>query len=219
MYPINNCSIQLCGVNNYKPPNVYSNSDWNKWVGETHTNNEFNKQLYTLPYNPLFVLDLGCGGGGFVEQCLKDGYLAVGVEGYHRYADKRACCWKDIPLNLFVYNITYPFTIFYDNQWLQFPVVTAWEVLEHISRELIHDVIKNIYNNLEDGGVFIGTISTLKQDGHLIVEQLEWWNTLFKKYYLEYTPEILKIFKGQTIRMDCKDTSTFVCYTKKSQHE
>lgn len=43
----------------------------------------FNKKLYELfgMDSPLWVLDLGCSGGGFVKDCLDDGCLAVGIEG------------------------------------------------------------------------------------------------------------------------------------------
>lgn len=49
---------------------------------DSSTNPRFNAKLYSLfQIRPLKILGIGCAGGGFVEECLRDGRIGVGLEG------------------------------------------------------------------------------------------------------------------------------------------
>src|SRR5690242_3276938 len=73
----------------------------------------FNQKLYQLfgEYTPLWVLDMGCSGGGFVKDCLDAGSVAVGLEGSDYSKKMRRAEWRTIPEYLFTADITARFEI------------------------------------------------------------------------------------------------------------
>lgn len=49
---------------------------------DNFSNSKFNRRLYEILDNrSAFIADLGCAGGGFVNECVNDGYKAIGLEG------------------------------------------------------------------------------------------------------------------------------------------
>jgi hypothetical protein len=72
----------------------------------------FNKKLEALfGHRSLYVLDLGCAGGGFVKDCLEDGHFAVGLEGSDYSKKLERAEWRTIPANLFTCDITEDFSL------------------------------------------------------------------------------------------------------------
>lgn len=145
-------------------------------------NLEFNKRLYELiPVSDVQLLDLGCSGGGLVKSVLDDGGFAVGVEGSDYSLRLGRAEWPVIPGNLFTADITKPFQLYNDDyESLKFNVVTAWEVLEHVPEIMIDRMFQNIVQHLSDDGLFICSISTMRDimngnDYHITVHPESWW--------------------------------------------
>lgn len=124
-------------------------------------------------------MDLGCAGGGLVKDFLDSNHFSVGVEGSDFSLKNQRAEWKTIPENLFTADITKPFQIEIDNGiWthIQFDIITAWEVMEHIPREKLAGLFANIYDNLLPGGLFVCSIATFDDPGyHVTLEQKPWW--------------------------------------------
>jgi len=101
------------------------------------THPDFNRALRKLLCGTKFrLLDLGCAGGGLVRSFLQEGVEAIGIEGSDHPRRMGLGEWNRCPLHLFTYDITEPFQLeFATNEIVQFDVITAWEVLEHIPEE------------------------------------------------------------------------------------
>jgi len=159
---------------------------------DSSTNPRFNRKLYTFLKNPpeLALLDLGCSGGGFVKSILTDGYIAVGLEGSDLSLRLQRAEWPIIPLHLFTCDITKPFSIETpDSHRFLFDVITAWEVLEHISKQKLPELLQNIHDNLKPSGYFFASIDITRDENpnlnavyHQTVEKPAWWLAEFAKF-------------------------------------
>src|SRR3990167_2627697 len=78
---------------------------------DNSVNKRFNKKLIKLFGHTPNVLDLGCAGGGFVRSIIKQGGLAVGIEGSDYSKKIKRAEWAKIPDNLFTADITKPFKL------------------------------------------------------------------------------------------------------------
>lgn len=170
----------------------------------------FNQKLYrAFPKPTLKVLDLGCAGGGFVKDCLDDGCLAVGLEGSDYSKKHRRAEWATIPDYLFTCDITKPFELFTvdgdKSVPLEFDVVTAWEVMEHISECDLQQVANNVSMHLANNGVWIVSISPNRevQGGvvlHQTVKPKDWWINTFEHLGFFNREDWVKYFNGQFVR-------------------
>ena len=150
-------------------------------IQDNSRNPKFNTKLYVKFHGQ--VMDLGCAGGGFVEDCIKDGYFAIGLEGNDYCFKHKKASWANIPDNLFTCDITYPFTVHQgDGVPCQFKVITAWEVMEHIEKKDLDQLFKNVRKHLADDGVFMVSIANKPSfnkekthDLHRIHEDDNWW--------------------------------------------
>ena len=175
-------------------------------------NPRFNQKLYHLypgREHMMAVLDLGCSGGGFVKSCLDDGCLAVGLEGSDFSKKRRRAEWATIPDFLFTCDITKNFEIFIeggeDAERVQFDVVTAWEVMEHIKTADLPKLIENIKKHLKPSGLWIMSISPNEEvvNGvtlHQTVQPKAWWIDMFAKSGLTHLEEYDGYFNTQYVR-------------------
>lgn len=155
---------------------------------DNSVNKLFNFKLFLWLGRNIQVLDLGCAGGGFIESMVKRGNFAVGIEGSDYSKKMKRAAWGIIPENLFTADITEPFLIreAVNSNQIRFDVITAWEVLEHISENKIQAVIKNIEAHLKPQGIVIMSVST-KEDIvnhhrlHQTIKSKKWWLSIFRE--------------------------------------
>jgi 2-polyprenyl-3-methyl-5-hydroxy-6-metoxy-1,4-benzoquinol methylase len=177
--------------------------------GAAVDNNKKPEFMEELKKYPGSVLDLGCAGGGFIEDCINEGRPAVGLEGcdYDKKYNKFA--WATIPNNLFNCDISKPFVVHTgDKIPYQFDIVTMWEVFEHIEKRDIDQVFQNIRIHLKPNGLYIASISGGHSphsfyrdvDMHRTRERREWWIKQFNHHDFIEQPEIEESFMGKFIR-------------------
>lgn len=171
----------------------------------------FNRKLEALfRSRTLAVLDLGCSGGGFVKSCLDAGHLAAGLEGSDYSKKLRRAEWATIPDHLFTCDITAPFSLFEEDAggvphgWVV-DVVTAWEVIEHISKADLPRLCDNVRRHLSPGGLWIMSVSPNEEvvDGvrlHQTVEEEAWWLAFFREQGFINHPELVSFFGKDFVR-------------------
>ncbi len=149
------------------------------FAGESHKNQAFNQYLKALFCRKISVLDLGCGGG-FIHDTVQNGDDALGIEGFSQYQRNQIHAWKLIPDNLQIMNIAQPFIITDENnQRVNFDVVTAWEVLEHLFEDEVDVFLKNVVNHIHNDSFICFTVSYRPDNGHFTIKSLEWWKERF----------------------------------------
>ena len=141
---------------------ISENSDDHKLprgaINDSSVNLKFNKKIHELLNfkSDLYLLDLGCAGGGMVKSLLEDGFVAIGLEGSDIPKKLGLGEWDICPYHLFTCDITSNFTIFSDvKEKVMFDVITSWELLEHIPEKQINPLILNISNHIKYKGYFI----------------------------------------------------------------
>jgi len=131
-------------------------------------------------------LDIGCGGGAIVFDFIKRGHFAVGLDGSDACRALNKGYWKYLK-NLDTCDVTKKFEFIKENKAkLNFDIITMWEVFEHIPEDLCPNVLKNVYFNLSNDGLFVGSISRLEYINsrtgipyHVTLKDLNWWRELF----------------------------------------
>ncbi len=175
-------------------------------------NRRFNDKLcrlYPRFKEILKILDLGCSGGGFVKSCLDDGCLGVGLEGSDFSKRFRRAEWRTIPKFLFTCDVTGDFEVLLDSgegwQRLQFDVVTAWEMMEHIAEPDLPKLAANVKKHLAPGGLWIMSISPNQEviNGvvlHQTVQPKSWWVQKLAHFGFEHREEYVRYFNTQFVR-------------------
>jgi 2-polyprenyl-3-methyl-5-hydroxy-6-metoxy-1,4-benzoquinol methylase len=157
-------------------------------VYDNSVNYRFNLKVYELlrPLEKITLMDLGCAGGGMVRSFLEDGHAAIGLEGSDASKRMRSGEWDTIPFNLFTCDLTKPFQVSFAGRPVQFDVITAWEVLEHIPDAVLTGMIDSIALHLKPGGFFIGSVDMLPDGNpltgavyHQTLQPASWWEKRF----------------------------------------
>ena len=188
------------------------------------SNPQFNRRLYELKPGTLIIADLGCSVGAFVSDCIRDGHIAIGIEGTDWYlrhigktkqwpTDPTVCIrdktfqvddyseWPRFPGSFFTADITQPFRLEnYDGTYVGFDVVTAWEVMEHLAPEGVAQMLQNVRSMLNSDGLFICSISEQKGQFHKTVRPPGWWDSAFAAAGLVLRPDLLGHFGQEWIR-------------------
>ena len=172
----------VCGKSGiiYNNPLYYPDSVW----GESHVNYFYNIEIYDLlnGKNPAYILDIGCGGGGFIEHCVQDGHKAIGIDLGEAYFKLQTYSWKTIPDNLFIRDFGQKLTIYDDNIPVKFDFIHSWDCLEHIKTEDIPQVCENIKNHCHNDAIIILKIGSDSNEAHRTVYPRQWWINMFLKY-------------------------------------
>lgn len=160
-------------------------------ANDNSKNKQFNKFTYDYFNGPVRFIDIGCSGGGLVEDFVNDGQLAIGLEGSDYSQVYKRAAWATIPNNLFTCDVSKPYQVYYrwgengkDEPFLA-NVISAWEVMEHFKPGDVPCVIEQIRKHLEVGGLFIASISLSAQNNeiwHQCVRNREWWNEQFSGF-------------------------------------
>lgn len=173
----------------------------------------FNKHLFQLFKTNgvgLKVLDLGCAGGGFVQSCLNQGCIAVGIEGSDYSVKFQRAHWPFLYNKfLFTADITKPFQLDFildgEKQPILFDVITIWEVFEHIQENDLPHLLENIRKHLSPHGLLIGSIASFDcfVDGvnlHQTVKPKKWWEELFHNQSFTVMKDYDKYFGDNYVR-------------------
>lgn len=132
------------------------------------------------------ILDIGCAGGGMVQDFVEMGWDAIGIEGSDYSQKIGRASWGIIPDHLFTADATKPFYVSAEDEdehlqkMIRFDVITAWEVLEHIKDIHLSRFFANVSNNISPSGLFICSVANYAytEDGvvyHQTVKPMEWW--------------------------------------------
>lgn len=195
------------------------------WPGGTINDNSknynFNKYIYSLDIpienRPIHFLDIGCAGGGLVEDFVNDGHLAIGLEGSDLSLKAKRAAWATIPNNLFTCDVTKDYSITYNGELFWADFITAWEVMEHFRPEDVDNVLNNINKHLIDGGYVFGSISYHRshdEKHHRTCKDLKWWQDMFKKYEMNYCAEEVERLNQCNGWVRSDDNSHLVCFRK-----
>jgi len=157
-------------------------------VYDNSVNYRFNLKVYELlrPQEKISLMDLGCAGGGMVRTFIEDGHDAIGLEGSDAPKRMGAGEWDTIPFSLFTCDLTKPFQVSRQGRPVQFDLITAWEVLEHIPDAALTGLIDSIILHLRPGGYFIGSVDLLPDGNpltgavyHQTLKPAAWWEQRF----------------------------------------
>jgi len=163
----------------------------------------------------LRVLDLGCSAGTSVRQLIDYGQFAIGLEGsdYSRMYSRDA--WGVIPKFLFTADITKPFRLILESDGtptdLDFHVITAWEVLEHLTEDQVSGMLRNVSSSLGNCGLLIVSVDTTASPSlddielHQCIQTEASWNKVMIDHGFQRHPEAEAFFDGQYVRGPKKD--------------
>ena len=150
----------------------------------------------------ISVLDLGCAGGAIVADHISQGDFAIGLEGsdivlegagkgnWEKYHNK----------NLFLCDISRPFSITQHESPVLFDYIQTWEVLEHIPTDRLDILLQNIKACMKTSSLFCGSIAMVPcvSGNHVSVFPKDEWEKIFNRNGLSFEPYIF----GSTPRPD-----------------
>jgi len=115
---------------------------------------------------------------------------------------------------LFTCDITKPFIINRNSKKLNFHLITAWEMLEHLRKDDLKLTFRNIINNLAIGGYFIAsTSSTSDIKTGIELHQIQWSNKKWREFIAAEDNRLkavnLPIKYYQYVRYDQKSFLTY----------
>lgn len=140
------------------------------------------------------LLDLGCAGGGLVEDFLEAGLVAFGVDGSSLPKVMGREPWAKYPYCFGTADITQPFQVVAQReeflaQAMEFDIVSAWEVLEHISESDLPFLVENIRRHMKPASIFCASICTVPDEDpgigavwHVTVKPREWWIATLQEF-------------------------------------
>jgi 2-polyprenyl-3-methyl-5-hydroxy-6-metoxy-1,4-benzoquinol methylase len=166
------------------------------------------------------VLDIGCSGGQMVRDFRDMGWLAVGLEGSDLSLKQGRANWPDLAgVNLFTCDAAKPFNVLADGKAVQFDLITAWEVLEHIHESQLPQLFSNITSHLAPGGHFIATTTSIPSlDSGVDLHVTKWTNAEWRKWVSANFPELEPVDIGlkyfQHVRHN--DERSFLTYRKEN---
>lgn len=156
-------------------------------ANDNYTNHDYiNEVLKYFNNKKINYLDLGCSGGQLAIDFLNLGNNSVGLEGSDYSLRTLRANWPNYyGKNLFTCDISKPFKINDENGSLvKFNCISAWEVLEHIPEKDLPVLMENIYNHLEDDGIFVGSVSKDEEYWHVSVFSEDYWEkNIFNKFF------------------------------------
>jgi 2-polyprenyl-6-hydroxyphenyl methylase/3-demethylubiquinone-9 3-methyltransferase len=121
---------------------------------------KFRKQLAILknhmPDRGASVLDIGCGGGAFLEHARRAGYRTAGIE---REPNRAAYCRTVCGCTIHENDVTDP--DFRNRHRASWDAVSLWDVIEHVNYP--YETLAAVFDILKPGGILL--IDTPAKDG------------------------------------------------------
>lgn len=142
----------------------------------------FINKVEQLFQRKVVYADLGCSAGNIVEDFISRGHQAIGVEGSDFSQKHKREAWGTIPDNLFTADISKPFTVKNADtgEVVQFDIISAWEVMEHLFEDQLPSFCNNITKHLTAEGMFVCSVATFPDEGyHVTLKPREWWEQTF----------------------------------------
>ncbi|RIX75351.1 rhamnan synthesis F family protein [Acidovorax cavernicola] len=138
----------------------------------------------------LSFLDLGCSAGGMVLDAILRGHVGVGLEGSDISRLQQRAEWRLLRDSLFTCDVTRPFALGRgETETFKFDVISAWEVLEHLTADGVEGLFANLARHTRPGSIFACSISQVDggftEDGtplHQTLEPLPWWQERAAKH-------------------------------------
>ena len=122
-----------------------------------------------------------------MEAALK-GHISIGLEGSDFSQKEQRAEWRLLGERLKTCDITKPFLLTRSGEIQKFDIITAWEVLEHISEADLAALFTNIRRHLSSNGLFIASIANWDDidpvsgvDWHITKHPYEWWKSKFEE--------------------------------------
>ncbi|WP_199089684.1 rhamnan synthesis F family protein [Bosea sp. ASV33] len=145
---------------------------------------------YFTDKQTLSFLDLGCSAGGIVWDAILRGHIGIGLEGSDISRLQQRAEWRLLRESLFTCDITKPFSLKRGSEEPhKFDVISAWEVLEHLTPEGVDGMFQNLRDHTYPGSIFACSISQVDggftDDGtplHQTLEPLPWWRDSAAKH-------------------------------------
>ena len=141
----------------------------------------------------LSFLDVGCSAGGIVLDAVLRGHVGIGLEGSDISRLQQRAEWRLLKESLFTCDVTRPFELLKDGTGpFRFDVISAWEVLEHLTADGVDGMFSNLARHTHSGSVFACSISQVgggfTDDGvplHQTLEPMPWWTERASKHGFE----------------------------------
>jgi cyclopropane fatty-acyl-phospholipid synthase-like methyltransferase len=88
---------------------------------------------------------------------------------------------------------------------LQFDLISAWEVMEHLPEERLPVVCENFKRHLMPNGIVVVSISSTEEivrgvKLHLTVKKKKWWKEMFAFHSLYHMENLENYFNTQYVR-------------------
>lgn len=151
----------------------------------------FEKKLTYYMQFKIFnnILDLGCSGGAFISAMHDLGFQSIGIEGSDFSKKNNRGPWAFLSnFVLFTGDITKPFQIRISDEKknVEFDIITAFEVLEHLKEDQIESLFSNIelHSSINTRLIFSISQSDDFINGvnlHQTVKKEEWWIAKFER--------------------------------------
>ncbi|MNL26962.1 hypothetical protein D3C87_1485260 [compost metagenome] len=116
--------------------------------------------------------------------------MGVGLEGSDISRLQQRAEWRLLRDTLFTCDVTRPFALGRGEiETFKFDVISAWEVLEHLTAEGVEGLFANLARHTRPGSIFACSISQVDggftEDGtplHQTLEPLPWWQERAAKH-------------------------------------
>ena len=172
-------------------------------IRDNNSNSELIKKLKELGIRT--VLDIGCAGGLFVEELLRNNINAIGIEGSDINLKTQRASWVNIPNNLFTADATHPFQIYYKDSKCVFDVITAWEFFEHIEEQDLRYVMENIVAHSHKDTQLLCSVSNFDSpheeiDLHRTKKECGFWLELFAAHGFFEAEYLYRHYVGNYVR-------------------
>ncbi|MDX2188981.1 MAG: class I SAM-dependent methyltransferase [Bacteroidota bacterium] len=146
-----------------------------------------------LKINHFSLLELGCGAGSIFEFLkYNDCKEYLGLDA-NIIALKNSPYIKGFESNFKEVNLDQEINFQY-----KFDIIISFEVLEHLKKTTIPNILKTIKNHMHDNSIFLGTACLREMEVHLTVESKTWWLKQFEEAGLIPHPkekEIIEILQ------------------------